>query len=394
MGAPAADGSGAGGGVDRHRSTLDVYESRALDWERRRPPRMDEAQDFTRTVAQRGLGRTALPGAGIVVDLGCGPGWHLGALPPGTIALDASSAMLGRVSSRCPDTPRVQADLRALPVRGRSLAAVWANKSYVHLQRSLVPMALRDLHRAMAVGAIAHIGLFGGDVEHDGFAGDEFAGRSFSLWPEALLADVLTGAGFGVERITVAAPDHHRAEVPYLLAEVTRLESLADTVGPGMRLLLVGLNPSPHAAESAVGFSGPNNRGWPALLRSGLASVDRDPDSLLADGRIGMTDLVKRTTRKASELRAGEFRAGLDRLERLCAWLQPAAVCVIGLTGWRTAVDRHASAGHQRRRLGGRPVWLMPNPSGLNAQVSLDELAHHFTCAAELADRSAPPAPS
>jgi TDG/mug DNA glycosylase family protein len=247
-------------------------------------------------------------------------------------------------------------------------------------------MALADLHRSLAVGGVARIGLFGGDREHDGFVGDDFAGRSFSLWPEPLLRDVLVGAGFAVEALERPDPGVPPDEVPYLQVRVRAERTLADTVGPGMRLLLVGLNPSLHAADSGVGFSGPNNRGWPALLASGLATTDRDPVALLRDHRIGMTDLVKRATPRASELSAEEYRAGTDRLERLCAWLRPAAVCVLGLGGWRAAIDRRATAGEQHRGLGGRPVWVMPNPSGLNAHVDVADLAEHLRAAAELAD--------
>lgn len=367
---------------DRHRDTLDVYERRAAEWERKRPARLDEAGAFTAALGER----TDLPD-GPVVDLGCGPGWHLPALPPGTLAVDGAAAMLTRVPAHEPDAPRVQADLRALPFRRHTLRAVWANKSYVHLRRSLVPMALWDLHRSLGVGGLAHLGLFGGDREHEGFDADDFAGRSFSSWPEPLLHDALVGAGFAVEALQSPDRDASPDEVPYLLARVRRERTLADTVGPRMRLLLVGLNPSLHAADSGVGFSGPTNRGWPALLASGLATTDRDPVALLRDHGIGMTDLVKRTTARASELSGDEYREGLERLDRLSAWLQPSAVCIIGLGGWRAAVDRRAAAGEQHHTVGGRPVWVMPNPSGLNAHVGVADLADHLLSAAGLADR-------
>ncbi len=370
---------------DRHRETLEVYERRAADWEDQRPPRMDEAEAFTREV---GHDPTIPPGA--VVDLGCGPGWHLPALPEHSLAIDGAMAMLERVPGHASGAPRLLADLRALPLRRGTARAVWANKSYVHLQRSLVPMALWDLHRCLAPGGVAHLGLFGGDREHDGFDADEFSGRSFSLWPMQLLNDVLVGAGLTVTSIDEPGRDNHRDEVPYLLVRLRRERSLADTVGPGMRLLLVGLNPSLHAADSGVGFSGPSNRGWPALLASGLATEARDPLALLRRHRIGMTDLVKRPTARASELDRTEYAEGLQRLDRLCAWLEPAAVCVIGLTGWRAAVDRRAAPGVQDRTLGGRPVWLMPNPSGLNAHVNVDDLADHLLRAADLADSADP----
>jgi TDG/mug DNA glycosylase family protein len=342
-----------------------------------------EAERFTADLSAT----VGLP-EGAVVDLGCGPGWHLGALPSGTIAVDGAAAMLDLVPGHLPGAPRIRADLRALPLRRGSLRAVWANKSHVHLQRSLVPLALWDLHRCLAVGGLVHLGLFGGDQEHAGFEGDPFSGRSFSLWPEGLLADVLEGAGLDVEWIERPERDAHRGEVPFLSVRARRLRTLADTVGPGMRLLLVGLNPSLHAADRGVGFTGPGNRGWPALEAAGLATTPRDPVGLLLHGRVGMTDLVKRATARASEVRRSEFRAGLARLERLVRWLEPAAVCIVGLTGWRAATGSAAAAGAQEQPLGGRPVWVMPNPSGLNAVVGLEELAAHLRGAAALADRA------
>ena len=367
---------------DPHRATLEVYEDRAAQWAARSSAAHAEVDRFTKRLA----GDPELP-AGAVMDLGCGPGSHLDSLPAGTIAMDASAAMLGLVAEASPSAPRVRADLRALPVAGRSLRAAWANKSYVHIARSLVPMALWDLHRALAPGGIAGIGLFGGDQEHSPYDGDWFPGRWFSLWPEHLLRDVIEGAGFAVESLAQReAPAS--GDAPYVFTLVRRKRTLADTVGPGMRLLLVGLNPSLHAADSGVGFSGPSNRGWPALLASGLATADRDPSALLREHRIGMTDMVKRATARASELDPAEYRDGIARLDRLCAWLQPSAVCVVGLTGWRVAVDRGATAGPQDRRLGGRPVWLMQNPSGLNAHVTTEDLADSLLGAARLADRA------
>jgi TDG/mug DNA glycosylase family protein len=168
----------------------------------------------------------------------------------------------------------------------------------------------------------------------------------------------------------------------------TRLRTLADCVGPGMRLLICGLNPSLYAADAGVGFARPGNRFWPALLAAGLATVDRDPLALLTEQHVGMTDIVKRATVGASELIGAEYVHGVGRLERLVAWLQPGAVCFLGFDGWRKAVDRTAVAGWQERPLGGRPVYVMPNPSGLNAHTNVAALAAHFTTVV-----SSPPCP-
>jgi TDG/mug DNA glycosylase family protein len=91
-----------------------------------------------------------------------------------------------------------------------------------------------------------------------------------------------------------------------------------------------------------------------------------------------MTDLVKRATPRADQLTPDEYRAGAARVERLVAWLQPRAVGVVGLTGWRHAIDRKAVAGWQEASFGGRPVYVMPNTSGLNARVPLAALVGHL----------------
>ena len=159
-----------------------------------------------------------------------------------------------------------------------------------------------------------------------------------------------------------------------------------------MRLLLVGLNPSLVAADAGVGFARPGNRAWPALLRAGLATVDRDPLDLLVRHRIGMSDLVKRASPRAGELTATDYSHGVARLDALCSWLRPGAVCVLGLTGWRAAVDPRATVGVQEHRLGGRPVYLMPNPSGANAHVQVDDLVEHLRAALACAEGHPAPA--
>jgi TDG/mug DNA glycosylase family protein len=90
-----------------------------------------------------------------------------------------------------------------------------------------------------------------------------------------------------------------------------------------------------------------------------------------------MTDLVKRATVSASELKEEEYVHGLARVERLAMWLRPGTVCFLGLTGWRSAIGP-SPAGWQRRNIGGRPTYVMPNPSGANAHVRLDELVGHL----------------
>ena len=97
---------------------------------------------------------------------------------------------------------------------------------------------------------------------------------------------------------------------------------------------------------------------------------------------MGMTDLVKRATPRADELTTDEYRTGLARVEQLCAWLRPEAVCFVGLAGWRAAADRTATPGWQESDLGGSPVYVMPSTSGLNAHSSLADLTDHLRHAA------------
>jgi TDG/mug DNA glycosylase family protein len=219
-----------------------------------------------------------------------------------------------------------------------------------------VPLELWRRHRQLAVG-------------------DEVTVTLPGSWSEQRVDDVLRGAGF-------AAVSGVRRDRRGWRSHVRRERTLADTVGPGMALLCVGLNPSLYSADAGVGFARPGNRFWPAMLAAGLVETARDARAALTDHGVGMTDLVKRATVAASEVHLEEYRTGLGRVDRLAGWLQPAAVCIVGLDGWRKVVDRHAVAGWQEPSVGGRPAYLMPNPSGLNAHAQVPDLAAHLRAAA------------
>jgi len=246
-----------------------------------------------------------------------------------------------------------------------------------------VPMALHALHRSLEVGATAEL------ID---------TGRRFSSWPAERLTDVIEGAGFSIhERATVCRDDgdaegdakdkgtgEDAAETAHVVL-LTRQRTLADTVGPGMRLLVCGLNPSLYAADAGAGFARPGNRFWPAAIEAGLVARANDPVHALTAHGVGMTDLVKRASPRADDLSREEYRHGLDRIDRLAGWLQPRAICFVGLAGWRAAVDRKATTGIQERRLGGQPVYVMPNTSGVNASSSLADLTDHLRAARALA---------
>jgi TDG/mug DNA glycosylase family protein len=218
------------------------------------------------------------------------------------------------------------------------------------------------------------------------FPDDDFPGRWFSTWEEQRLRDVVIGAGFDVDEIDVdVAPNGDRQ----FTVCARRARTLPDTVGEGLRLLVCGLNPSLHAADAGVGYVTPGNRYWPAALAAGLVTRDRDPWHAWRHHGIGMTDVVKRATTKADELSRAEYADGMARLERLCAWLRPAAVCFVGLAGWRAAVDRRAVPGPQERLVGGRPAYVLPSTSGLNAATPLGDLTRHLAEALALGAASA-----
>jgi TDG/mug DNA glycosylase family protein len=317
-------------------------------------------------------------------DLGCGPGHYLRHLGTPVVALDAAHAML----RLAPTTARVQGDLTALPLRSACLGGAWASKSYQHLPHELLPTALADLHRTLTVGASVELTLFAGTGRRRTDADDDLPDRWFWFWEPDHLADVLTGAGMEVERVWVDGPGE---AWPRLRASCRRARTLPDHVGPGMRLLVCGLNPSHYAADRGVNFARPGNRFWPAMRAAGLVTLDRDPRHALRHHAIGMTDLVKRATVAAVELTAVEYADGVGRLDRLCRWLRPGAVCLIGLAGWRAAVDRGAVAGWQDRHLGGVPVYVMPNTSGLNASTQLDGFVDHLRAAAGTPPPPPPP---
>jgi len=185
------------------------------------------------------------------------------------------------------------------------------------------------------------------------------------------ITDVLEGAGFAALNKT--------SDVSGTQIESQVLPTLPDTVGSNMRMLLVGLNPSLHSVEAGYGFAGPGNRFWPAVIEAGLISKSRNPMHALRHHQIGMSDLVKRASARASAISDVEYQAGVARLDRLCDWLSPEIVCVLGITGWRSALkNRNLRLGKQTTQLGGRTVYVLPNPSGLNAHTNCTDLVTQF----------------
>ena len=344
------------------RKTVEVYERNVDDWiEHRRRPRPQTLDAFVARVPP-----------GVRADVGCGPGWHSGELGAPVVAFDASPAMAREVREFAPDAWPVVADLEHLPFRKGALTGAWAQKCYMHIPPERLPMALADLHRSLALGGALHVQVTSDRKQAN--ADDLFPGRHFTWWQAERLRDLIEGAGFEIESFVDDGEE-------WLDVEATRARMLPDTVGPNMRLLLVGLNPSVYTADAGVGFARPGNRFWPAALAAGIVTRTHDPSDALRSHGIGMTNLVRRATPRADELTSAEYVEGAQRVQRLVEWLAPAAVCFVGLTGYRVAVDRKAQLGWQDNDFAGRPTYVMPNTSGLNAHAKPADFAEHLRAA-------------
>ena len=173
------------------------------------------------------------------------------------------------------------------------------------------------------------------------------------------------------------APFRPNAEQLALAQDTT----IPDVSGPGLRVLFCGINPGLWSGATGHHFARPGNRFWPALYRSGFTPRQFRPDEqdeLLALG-LGITNFVDRTTAKADELTADEYRSGGAALVERVARLRPRALAVLGIGAYRTGFGLpRATVGRQPEDLGDTQVWVLPNPSGLNAHYSLDRIAEEF----------------
>lgn len=177
--------------------------------------------------------------------------------------------------------------------------------------------------------------------------------------------------------------------------EAFRGQEVEDLVGPELRLLFVGINPGLWTAAVQTHFAHPGNRFYPALLRAGIIEraispadgmTDEDRAHLKARG-IGITNLVWRATARASELSAAELREGGERLLELVVERRPAVVAIAGITAYRHAFGRpRAVLGRQppaeAAAWSGAALWVVPNPSGLNAHETIASLAAAYAAPA------------
>lgn len=175
------------------------------------------------------------------------------------------------------------------------------------------------------------------------------------------------------------------------MARFTRAElesfrdaEIPDLVEPGIRLLFVGINPGLWTAATKTPFAHPGNRFYPALAAAGIIeTVPAFADGLsdeerkaLTDAGIGISNLVSRATVRADELSRDELREGAMKLEQKVGEWRPPVVAIVGLTAYRQGFARpKATAGLQQERLANAELWVVPNPSGLNAHDTVATLA-------------------
>ncbi|GAA1752041.1 G/U mismatch-specific DNA glycosylase [Luedemannella helvata] len=167
--------------------------------------------------------------------------------------------------------------------------------------------------------------------------------------------------------------------------------AIPDVIAPRLRVLFCGINPGLWSAATGHHFARPGNRFWPALHRSGFTPRQLRPDEqaeLLTYG-LGITNLVARGTARADELTPAELVLGGQALRDKIAANRPAWLAVVGVTAYRVAfADRTAALGEQPGKLGTTRVWVLPNPSGLNAHFTVGTLAAEF---ARLREAATPP---
>jgi len=154
-----------------------------------------------------------------------------------------------------------------------------------------------------------------------------------------------------------------------------------DVIAPGLAVLFCGINPGLYSAAVSHHFARPGNRFWPTLHQSGFTPrviLPFEEQELLGLG-LGITNLIDRATATAEELATEEYHAGARRLRRKVLRFAPKYLAILGLGAFRTEFEsRTAAVGLQQEMIGATRIWVLPNPSGLNAHYQIDELARVF----------------
>lgn len=155
-------------------------------------------------------------------------------------------------------------------------------------------------------------------------------------------------------------------------------QTVPDIIGPHLKVLFCGINASIYSAAVGHHFARPGNRLWKTLHGAGFTDRVLSPaeDQTLLDYGYGMTNIVARATARADELHTGELQQGYAELVAKITQYRPQWLAVLGITAYRTAfAQRQAQIGRQSTQIGDTQIWVLPNPSGLNAHYQLNDLA-------------------
>jgi double-stranded uracil-DNA glycosylase len=167
-------------------------------------------------------------------------------------------------------------------------------------------------------------------------------------------------------------------------------KTVPDVIAPNLRVLFSGINPGLYTAAVGHHFARPGNRFWPALYKSGFTRRLLSPfeESELLDSRLGITNVVAHATASAAELTKVDFVKGGRILQAKVRRYHPKIVAILGVGAYRQAFGRpKAPIGEQDERIENTRVWILPNPSGLNANYQLDDLVKLFKELSKAADK-------
>ena len=189
-------------------------------------------------------------------------------------------------------------------------------------------------------------------------------------------------------KVSKKVKEHIGPNEPYEPHKPTKAElaeavhkTVSDLVRPGLRVLFCGINPGLYTAAIGHHFGRPGNRFWPALYGAGFTNRLLYPweERELLDAGLGITNVVTRTTATAAELTADDYAAGGGRLSATVEQYQPKVLAVLGVGAYRAAFARKTAAlGLQDETIGDTRIWVLPNPSGLNANYQLVDLVRLF----------------
>ena len=175
--------------------------------------------------------------------------------------------------------------------------------------------------------------------------------------------------------------------------EAARGKTVPDVIAPRLKVLFCGINPGLYTAAIGHHFGRPGNRFWPTLHRAGFTPRLLSPyeeQELLPLG-YGITNVVARATAAAAELSAGEFVEGGRKLQEKVRRYAPRVLAVLGVGAYRVAFNRpKANVGPQEEQIGESKLWVLPNPSGLNAHYQAQSLTEVFTRLRREVERTPP----